>query len=249
VRGIFRALLVNHSGPALLFRTSNAAVARAYKGTPYPRVSQLGNDFFKSGLIRSETDYIVYEDMNGFTPGLDVAFFKPRSLYHTSADDLRHARRGSLQHMLSTGLTTVRNLADNIAVENFNHGGQPVYFDFLAGNLAQVNMGVMWIWNLLLLVLCPWILALAFLYRVRKYGKVTLHGKGATSSALFGGAVVVLGSMALFSIHSAAVYRSLQSLTAVGLCACHPGLGIYFVPHFYRILRHYTTYLRPAPVD
>jgi len=197
----------------LLFRTSNAAVASAYAGTPYPRVSQLGNDFFKSGLIRSETDYIVYEDMNDFTPGLDVAFFKPRSLYHTSLDDIRHASRGSLQHMLSTALTTVRNLANNIAVENFNYGGQPVYFDFLAGNFAQLRMGVMWICNVLLLVLCPWTLSVAFVWRVEKFGKITLHGKGVATSAIFAGLIVVLGTMAIFSIKGAAVHTHLGEYT------------------------------------
>ena len=194
------------SGPALLFRTSNAAVASAYAGTPNPRVSQLGNDFFKSGLIRSETDYIVYEDMNGFTPGLDVAFFKPRALYHTALDDIRHSSRGSLQHMLSTGLTSVSNLANNVKSKDFAHGGQPVYFDFLGANYAEIRIGILWIWNLLLLLLCPWILGYAFHVRVKKLGNVMLKGIGVASSAVFGGLIIVLGSMGLFCINRAAVH-------------------------------------------
>jgi Peptidase family M28 len=197
---------LTYSGPALLFRTSNAAVANAYKGTPFPRVSQLGNDFFKSGLIRSETDYIVYEEMNGgFTPGLDVAFFKPRALYHTGLDDIRHASQGSLQHILSTGLTTITNLANNVAKKDFAYGGQPVYFDFLGGNFAQIKMGVLWIWNLLLLLICPWILGSAFYGRITVYGKVILQGFGVASCAFFGGAIVVFSVMAILSRTSAAV--------------------------------------------
>jgi len=190
----------------LLFRTSNAAVAHAYYGTPYPYVSQLGNDFFKSGLIRSETDYIVYEDMNGgFTPGLDIAFFKPRALYHTGLDDIRHASQGSLQHMLSTGLNTVTNLANNVAKKDFNYGGQPVYFDFLGGNFAEVKMGVLWIWNLVFLLVCPWILGSAFYGRVSMAGKVMLQGFGIASGVVLGTFIVVLLSMAIFSKTSPAV--------------------------------------------
>jgi len=189
-----------------LFRTSNAAVANAYHGTPYPRVAQVSNDFFKSGLIRSETDYIVYEDMNGgFTPGLDVAFYRPRALYHTPLDDIRHASRSSLQHMLSTGLNTVSNLANNVGSKDFAYGGQSVYFDFLGGNFAEMKMGVMWIWDLLLLVLGPWILGAAFYGRITVMGKVMLKGLGVASSAVLGSFIIVLVSMAIFSSTSRAV--------------------------------------------
>jgi hypothetical protein len=224
------------SGRALLFRTSNAAVAHAYHGTPYPYVSQLGNDFFKSGLIRSETDYIVYEDMNGgFTPGLDIAFFKPRALYHTGLDDIRHASQGSLQHMLSTGLNTVTNLADNVATKGFNYGGQPVYFDFLGGNFAEIRMGVLWIWNLVFLLVCPWILGSAFYGRVRVAGKVMLQGLGIATGAVLGTFIIVLLSMAVFSTTSSAVY--LKDFTAnCSWCILIQHLSLHS-PFFYRLLR------------
>jgi hypothetical protein len=196
---------LTRSGPALLFRSSNAAVARAYNGVPYPRVSQLGNDFFKSGLIRSETDYIVYEDMNKFTPGLDVAFFKPRSLYHTPRDNIRHASRNSMQHILSTGLVTITNLANNVAKKDFSYGGQPVYFDFLCGNYAEIKMGVLWIWNLVFLLVCPWILGTAFYGRVKVYGKVMLRGFGVASGSILGGFVVMMLAMVILSATSPAV--------------------------------------------
>jgi hypothetical protein len=189
-----------------LFRTSNAAVAHAYGGTPYPRVSQLGNDFFKSGLIRSETDYIVYEDMNkGFTPGLDIAFFKPRALYHTGLDDIRHASRSSLQHMLLTGKTTVKNLANNAGRKNFAYGGQPVYFDFLGGTFAEIKMGVLWTWNLVFLLVCPWILGSSFYGRTKMFGKVMLRGFGVASGAVLGSFIIVLVSLAIMSTTCAAV--------------------------------------------
>ena len=148
---------------------------------------------------------MVYEDMNKFTPGLDVAFYKPRALYHTPLDDIRHASRRSLQHMLSTGLTAVRNLANDVKRDTFAYGGQPVYFDFLGGNYAEIRMGVLWIWDLLLLLLCPWILGYAFHVRIKKLGNVMLKGIGVASSAIFGGIIIVLGSMALFCINQTAV--------------------------------------------
>jgi hypothetical protein len=203
--------LLTDSGPALLFRTSNAAVARAYAGTPYPRVSQLGNDFFKSGLIRSETDYIVYEDMNnGFTPGLDVAFFKPRALYHTGLDDIRHASRGSLQHMILTGKNTLQNLANNVGRKDFAYGGQPVYFDFLGGTFAEIKMGVLWIWNLVFLLVCPWILGSSFFGRTKLFGKVMLRGFGIASGAVFGSFIIVLVSLAIMSTTCTAVLLSVR---------------------------------------
>lgn len=143
----------------------------------------------------------------GFTPGLDVAFFKPRALYHTGLDDIRHTSRGSLQHMLSTGLTTVRNLANNVARKNFAYGGRPVYFDFLGGNYAEIRMGVLWIWNLLFLLACPWVLGSAFYGRVMVYGKVKLQGFGIASSAVLGSFIIALLSMAILSWTSPAVFH------------------------------------------
>ena len=127
----------------------------------------------------------------GFAPGLDIAFFKPRALYHTPLDDIRHASQGSLQHMLSTGLNTVRNLANNVAKKDFNYGGPPVYFDFLGGNFVEIRMGVLWIWNLVLLIVCPCILGCAIYGRVVISGKVGLRGFGVASGAVLGSFIIV----------------------------------------------------------
>jgi hypothetical protein len=136
-----------------------------------------------------------------FTPGLDIAFFKPRAIYHTAFDDIRHTSQGSLQHMLSTGLTTVRNLANNVYTKNFAHGGQAVYFDFLGGMFAEIRLCLLWIWNLLLLV-CPWILGFAFFGRVKTSGKVLLQGFGVAAGSVVGGFIIVLVSMTILSQNS-----------------------------------------------
>jgi hypothetical protein len=154
----------------------------------------------------------------GFTPGLDVAFYKPRALYHTPLDDIRHASRGSLQHMLSTALTTVTNLANDVSKKNFAYGGQPVYFDFLGGNYAEIKLGVLWIWNLVFLLVCPWILGSAFYGRVVVFGKVMLRGFGVASGAVLGSFIIVLSSMAIFSSTSPAV-TPFFLLIVDGICA------------------------------
>ena len=157
----------------------------------------------------------------GFTPGLDIAFFKPRALYHTGLDDIRHASQGSLQHMLSTGLNTVKNLANNVAKKDFNYGGQPVYFDFLGGSFAEIKMGVLWICNLVFLLVCPWILGSAFYGRVSFVGKVMLRGFGVASGAVLGAFIIVLLSMAIFSETSSAVHTMGFMLSVVGICSSH----------------------------
>lgn len=42
-------------------------------------------------LCRSGTDFSVFVDVLGMR-GLDVAFYQPRSRYHTTEDDARHCR-------------------------------------------------------------------------------------------------------------------------------------------------------------
>jgi hypothetical protein len=187
--------------------------------------------------------------MNEFTPGLDVAFFKPRALYHTGLDDIRHASRGSLQHMLSTGLISVRNLANDVKHSKFAYGGQPVYFDFLAGNFAEMRIGILWIWDLLLLLFCPWILGYAFHVRIKKFGKVMLKGVGVASSAFIGGSVIVLGSMGLLCIHGAAVYPPAVLLMVARVCSPKCCTGILAPPHLYRILSHHSASLHLPACD
>ncbi|KAI9794562.1 MAG: hypothetical protein M1816_004449 [Peltula sp. TS41687] len=79
-------------GRATLFRSTDMEVTRFYANSPYPFGSVLSADGFKRGLIRSQTDYIVFNDVLGLR-GLDVAFMEPRARYHTDQDDTRHTRR------------------------------------------------------------------------------------------------------------------------------------------------------------
>ncbi|PIA16277.1 hypothetical protein COEREDRAFT_34346, partial [Coemansia reversa NRRL 1564] len=59
-------------GRAMLFRASHPALVRAYKqAVPRPCASLIGNDAFKLGVVKSDTDYSVYTTRYGI-PGLDL---------------------------------------------------------------------------------------------------------------------------------------------------------------------------------
>ncbi|KAI9331814.1 hypothetical protein DFJ73DRAFT_856664 [Zopfochytrium polystomum] len=99
------------AGPALLFRSSNKELLKSYSKTaPYPHAAIVGNDIFKAQLIRSNTDYAVY---NEFIPGLDVAFYQRRYRYHTKYDTYDRSMAGSLQQMGSNCLQSVIGIANS----------------------------------------------------------------------------------------------------------------------------------------
>ena len=74
--------------------------------------------------------------------GLDVAFWEPRSRYHTDQDDAKHTSKDSLWHMLSASVETMKYLTSDSG-NQFNgdrgdnstdkvrngHGSDGVWFD------------------------------------------------------------------------------------------------------------------------
>jgi len=60
-------------GRAALFRSTDEEVTRAYAKSPYPFGTTVSGDAFKRGLVRSQTDYVVFNGAFGYR-GLDVAF-------------------------------------------------------------------------------------------------------------------------------------------------------------------------------
>ena len=77
-------------GRATLFRSTDTEVTKFYARSPYPFGTVMSADGFKRGLIRSQTDYVVFNGILGLR-GLDVAFMEPRARYHTDQDDTRHS--------------------------------------------------------------------------------------------------------------------------------------------------------------
>ncbi|KAJ2712533.1 hypothetical protein H4R19_002702, partial [Coemansia spiralis] len=100
-------------GRAMLFRASHSALLRAYRqAVSRPCASLIGNDAFKLGIIKSDTDYSVYTTRHGI-PGLDLAFTDRRSLYHTARDSAGQATAASVLSMGTVALATARQIADS----------------------------------------------------------------------------------------------------------------------------------------
>ncbi|KAK8058245.1 peptidase family M28 [Apiospora phragmitis] len=99
-------------GRATLFRATDLQAASAYKKSPHPFGTIVSGDAFKSGFIRSQTDYVVFNGNMGMR-GLDVAFMEPRARYHTEDDDARHTSPNSIWHMLSAAVTTMQALTSD----------------------------------------------------------------------------------------------------------------------------------------
>ncbi|EPX73515.1 aminopeptidase [Schizosaccharomyces octosporus yFS286] len=144
-------------GKAMLFRSSNHYVTKAYfRKNKYPLASILGSDFFKRRIIRSETDYIVYENMHNGTAGLDIAFYENRNIYHTAKDDLSHVMPKSLRHMMYSAFRSVNNLLDEPR-KDLTKFSKPTFF-LLFGKYWQFKYPLYQMTSVVLVVVCPIIL-------------------------------------------------------------------------------------------
>jgi len=168
-------------GRATLFRSTDTEVTRAYGKSPHPFGSVVSADGFQLGFVRSQTDYVVFK-AEGYR-GLDVAFWEPRSRYHTEQDDTRHTSKDSLWHMLSASVETLKYLTsdtsnkflgprgDNSTKVKNGHGSDGVWFDLFGRAFAVFQLRTLFAWSLTLLIASPLILILItyFLIRFDKY--------------------------------------------------------------------------------
>jgi hypothetical protein len=179
-------------GRAILFRTTDKEVTKAYSPSPNPFGSVVAADGFAMGLIHSQTDYVVLHDVYG-QRGLDLAFYEPRTRYHTNQDDARHTSKASLWHMLSASIETMENLSNSMAkftgprsdedaskVQN----GKPsdgVWFDLFGAGFAVFSLQGLFAWSLTIVVTGPIILLLVsyVLHRFDRYyffaGRISVH--------------------------------------------------------------------------
>jgi hypothetical protein len=156
-------------GRATLFRSTDAAVTRAYAKSKNPFGSVVSADGFAMGYVRSETDYVVFR-AEGYR-GLDVAFWEPRARYHTDEDDAKHTSKASLWHMLSASLETMEYLTSDMSSEFSSdrgdnstekvangHGSDGVWFDIFGRVFAVFTLRTLFAWSLTLLIVSPLIL-------------------------------------------------------------------------------------------
>ncbi|PLN80791.1 hypothetical protein BDW42DRAFT_185810 [Aspergillus taichungensis] len=150
---------------AMLFRTTDEEVTRHYRRAPHPFGSVLSANGFDMRLIRSQTDYVVFNGDMGMR-GLDVAFLEPRSRYHTDQDDARHTSKGSLWHMLSAAVGTTRGLVSDPS-EQFDRpvqvgagapGSKGVWFDLFGSAFVVFRLHTLFALSVTLLVVAPLVL-------------------------------------------------------------------------------------------
>lgn len=157
-------------GRAVLFRSSDAEVTRVYTKVSHPFGTVISADGFKRKLVRSQTDYIIFNGELGMR-GLDVAFMEPRSRYHTQEDSTRYTSKDSLWHMLSTAITTVEALASDTGDEfdgpptndgkvSSGQGSDAVWFDLYGKVFAVFELHSFFAISVTLLLVTPLILIL-----------------------------------------------------------------------------------------
>lgn len=99
-------------GKAILFRGTDYGITKQYNSVRYPYATSIFQQAFNGRLIHSETDYKIYYE-NGGLRGIDIAFYKPRDIYHTQFDDIRHTSKKAVWHMLSSALDFVDYVSSN----------------------------------------------------------------------------------------------------------------------------------------
>jgi hypothetical protein len=153
-------------GRAMLFRSSDAEVTRFYARSQYPFGTVVSGDGFKRGVVRSGTDYSVFEEELGLR-GLDVAFMAPRARYHTNQDDARDTSPDSLWHMLSAALDTAKAMTsysgnefsgssdDGLQRANAGKASNGVWFDIFGRAFAVLKLHDLFALSVTLLVAAP----------------------------------------------------------------------------------------------
>ncbi|EXJ59152.1 hypothetical protein A1O7_06583 [Cladophialophora yegresii CBS 114405] len=161
-------------GRAALFRSTDEGVTKAYAHSKYPFGSSTSADGFNRGLVRSQTDYVVFNGKLGYR-GLDLAFIGPRARYHTDQDDSRHTGKSSLWHMLSAAVATSEALtAASLRTDldpNKVQGSRALWFDVFGQTFAILRSHSFFALSVSLLAAGPIILLItvALLYRADKF--------------------------------------------------------------------------------
>jgi hypothetical protein len=132
--------------------------------TSRPHANVITGDAFSRGVIRSGTDYSVYEQAG--LKGLDFAFYRGRSRYHTkydsipgmSSDKSKNALWAMMEGTLSSSLVLANDIKGKTRTESVGQGSEPVYFDLFGAIMILFTFQTLWIVNIVLLTVGPVIL-------------------------------------------------------------------------------------------
>jgi hypothetical protein len=132
----FRLIVMTYRRP-LLFRSTSIAPLLSYsRSVPHSHTSIIAADAFAAGVIKSGTDFSVYSNRENGYPGkrglegLDLAFYKGRSRYHTKYDAIPWLEGGTynaIWGMLESACATGEELLKGNSGNTKSEGA--VYFD------------------------------------------------------------------------------------------------------------------------
>lgn len=117
----------------VVFRATGIAPLFSWTGNhvPHPHANVIFSDAFSYGVVRSATDYSVYEQAG--LSGLDFAFYRGRSRYHTLYDSISGMQdsKKSLWAMMEATYGASLALADDGTVHSrpLPRHERPVYFE------------------------------------------------------------------------------------------------------------------------
>ncbi|KII95471.1 hypothetical protein PLICRDRAFT_98578 [Plicaturopsis crispa FD-325 SS-3] len=142
-------------GRPMLFRSTTTAPLYSFlnKNVPHPHSNVISADAFARGVIRSATDYSIYE--KGGMDGLDFAFYKGRSKYHTKYDSVPGTEGGlkALWAMMEGTRGAGSALVNDAATHGKGDGA--VYFDLFAAVLIVFKLNTLFTANIVLLAAGP----------------------------------------------------------------------------------------------
>ncbi|KAG1799533.1 hypothetical protein EV424DRAFT_1559462 [Suillus variegatus] len=137
-------------GRPLLFRATSRAPLASW-GTSRPHANVITGDAFSRGVIRSGTDYSVYEQAG--LKGLDFAFYRGRS-----SDKSKNALWAMMEGTLSSSLVLANDVKGKTRTESVGRGSEPVYFDLFGVVMIVFTFQTLQIVNIILLTVGPVIL-------------------------------------------------------------------------------------------
>ncbi|ANB15081.1 Pff1p [Sugiyamaella lignohabitans] len=220
-------------GRPVLFRTTDYGVAKHYTAASAPHGNSIPQETFDQGLVHSETDFSVYK-RHGLR-GLDIAFYRPRSLYHTNRDSIQYMSLESVSHMLTNAIDVTLSLA---GAESYGDDTKlAVFFDILGLWFVAVPLDLVFGLNIAGLIIGPIIIALLWTAVIKRHAWTIQVGwyrgifSTLISSAVTYGAVKLLLETNPFVFASQTVAPLLASFSLFLSCNYIVlGLADYFWP-------------------
>ncbi|KAK0456080.1 putative zinc metalloprotease [Armillaria borealis] len=150
-------------GRPILFRATSSAPLLSFLNThvPHPHANVLSQDAFARGVIRSGTDYEVYF-AGADIDGLDLAFYKGRSKYHTKFDAIPYTvgQKRALWSMMEAARGSGVALVNNDGPMHSKDSSSAVYFDLFGTALIVFPLSSLFTFNTVLLAIGPIVLIL-----------------------------------------------------------------------------------------